>query len=137
MFTDTAYCGWFEYNGQQYKFNDEFEPMITEEEFDRVQKIMGRKGKPRPQKHRFAFTGLMRCSNCDALITAKEKIKRQKNGNVHTYIYYHCTKRKDSNCPEKMVELSELNQQIDEAIGQFTISDRFHKWAIEYLHELR
>ena len=137
MFTDTAYYGWFEYNGQQYKFNDEFEPMITEEEFDRVQKIMGRKGKPRPQKHRFAFTGLMRCSNCDALITAKEKIKRQKNGNVHTYIYYHCTKRKDSNCPEKMVELSELNQQIDEAIGQFTISDRFHKWAIEYLHELR
>ena len=151
IFTDTTYYGWFEYGKvikdknnniilnerKPYKCHDEFEPMITEEEFDRVQKILGRKGKPRPQKHRFAFTGLMRCSNCDALITAEEKIKRQKNGNVHTYIYYHCTKRKDSNCPEKMIELSELNQQIDKAIGQFTISDRFHKWAIEYLHELR
>ncbi|MBI5078105.1 MAG: recombinase family protein [Candidatus Yonathbacteria bacterium] len=139
IFTSPFYYGWFEYGkgADKQLYKGKHEPMITEEEFDRVQKILGRQGKPRPKQHRFAFTGLMVCSNCGAMITAEEKIKRQKNGNVHTYIYYHCTKRKDANCPERMIELSKLNAQIDEAIGQFTISDRFHKWAIEYLHELR
>lgn len=137
MFNDPAYYGWFSYKGELYKYNDEFVPMITEEEFDLAQQILGRKGKPRPKKHRFAFTGLMRCSNCGAMITAEEKIKKQKNGNVHHYVYYRCTKRKDPNCPEKTVELGELNKQIDAAIGQFTISEKFEKWAIKYLHEVR
>ncbi|PIR89609.1 MAG: hypothetical protein COU07_01795 [Candidatus Harrisonbacteria bacterium CG10_big_fil_rev_8_21_14_0_10_40_38] len=139
IFTNPFYYGYFEYgkgaDRQLYKGNHE--PMITEEEFDRVQKILGRKGKPRPKEHRFAFTGLMRCANCGAMVTAEEKVKRQKNGNVHTYIYYHCTKRIDTKCPEKMVELAELNQQIDAAIGEFAISERFKDWAIQYLHELR
>ncbi len=138
IFTNPFYYGYFEYGKpikQLYKGNHE--PMITEEEFDRVQKILGRKGKPRPKQHRFAFTGLMKCANCGAMITAEEKMKRQKNGNVHHYIYYHCTKRKDENCPEKMVQLSELNEQIDTAIGGFTVSEKFNNWAIEYLHELR
>lgn len=52
--------------------------MITEEEFDRVQKLLGRKGRPRPKRHRFAFTGLMNCGTCGAMITAEEKIKHQK-----------------------------------------------------------
>lgn len=139
IFTNPFYYGYFEYGkgAEKQLYKGRHEPMITEEEFDRVQKILGRKGKPRPKQHRFAFTGLMHCSNCEAMVTAEEKIKRQKNGNVHTYVYYHCTKRKDENCPEKMIELSELNKQIDEAIGKFTISGRFHTWAIQYLHELR
>lgn len=33
--------------------------------------------------HNFAFTGLARCGECKAAITCEEKIKRQKNGNVH------------------------------------------------------
>ena len=37
------------------------ESMITEQEFDRVQIFLGRKGKPRPKTHTFPFTGLIRC----------------------------------------------------------------------------
>ena len=139
IFTNPFYYGWFEYgkkgNRQLYKGNHE--PMITEEEFDRVQKLLGRDGKPRPKQHRFAFTGLMKCGNCGAMITAEEKIKRQKNGNVHHYIYYHCTKRKDENCPEKMIELKDLNAQIDTLIKNLSISEKFKSWAIKYLHEIR
>ena len=135
IFTNPFYYGWFEYAGELYKGNHE--PMITEEEFDRVQKILGRDGKPRPKEHRFAFTGLMRCGNCGAMITAEEKIKRQKNGNVHTYIYYRCTKRKNENCPEKTVRLEDLTAQIDILIKNLSISDKFKDWAIKYLHEIR
>jgi len=97
IFTNPFYYGYFEYGRPKQLYKGNHEPMITEEDFDIVQKLLGRKGRPRPQKHRFAFTGLMRCGNCGAMITAEEKIKHQKNGNTHHYVYYRCTKRKDEN----------------------------------------
>ena len=135
LFTNPFYYGWYKYAGELYK--GKHEAMITEDEFDRVQKLLGREGRPRAKEHRFAFTGLMKCGNCGAMITAEEKIKRQKNGNVHHYIYYHCTKRKDENCPEKMIELKCLNAQINALVKNLTISDKFKGWAIKYLHEIR
>lgn len=146
MFTNPFYCGWFEYGALELQEDGTYTrplhkgshvPMVTEEEYDLVQKLLKQKGKPRPQKHRFAFTGLMRCGNCGAMITAEEKIKRQKNGNIHHYVYYRCTKRKDENCPEKAVPLTELSQQIDAVIEALTIPDDFQKWAIENLHVVR
>lgn len=135
LFTNPFYYGWFEYAGQLCKGNHE--PMINEKEFDQVQKLLGREGRPRPKEHRFAFTGLMKCGNCGAMITAEEKIKKQKNGNIHHYIYYHCTKRIDKKCPEKMIEINALNNKIDLLIQNLTISDKFQHWAIKYLHEIR
>lgn len=137
MFSNPFYYGYFEYGRPKQLYKGSHEPMITEKEFDQVQKLLGRDGRPRPKEHRFAFTGLMKCGNCGAMITAEEKIKKQKNGNVHYYVYYHCTKRIDKNCPEKMIELSTLNGKIDELMRGLTISDKFRTWAIRYLHEVR
>ena len=138
IFTNPFYYGWFDYprgSGNWYK--GEHESMISEEEYDRVQAILGRKGKPRPKKHIFAFTGLMRCGSCGAGITAEEKFKKQKNGNLHHYIYYHCTKRINPDCTEKAIELKELNKQIDGFLEKISISERFRDWALKYLHEIR
>ena len=139
VFTNSFYYGWFEYGkGENRKlYLGKHEPMITEREYDIVQKLLGREGRPRAQKHRFAFTGLMRCGNCGAMITAEQKIKHQKNGNIHDYIYYRCTKQKDEKCQEKAVELKELSTQIDAAINKLAISEKFKDWAIKYLHEMR
>jgi site-specific DNA recombinase len=137
IFTNSFYCGMFEYGRPKQLFKGEHEAMITEKEFDQVQKFLGRDGRPRPQSHRFVFTGLMKCGNCGASITAEEKIKRQKNGNVHYYVYYHCTRRKDKNCPERMVKLEVLNAEIDEVVKNLVISDDFRDWSIKYLHEVR
>ena len=139
VFTNQFYYGYFEYGkGENRKlYQGKHEPMITEKEYDIVQKLLGRHGRPRAQKHRFAFTGLMRCGNCDAMITVEQKIKRQKNGNVHDYIYYRCTKQKDEKCQEKAIELKELSTQIDAEINKLTISEKFKDWAIRDLHEIR
>lgn len=130
------YYGPYEYGGQLW--NGTHEPMITEEEFYRVQELLGSKGRPRPQAHKeFDYTGLMRCGNCGAAITAEEKRKRLKDGSTRVYVYYHCTKRKDPNCPERSIELAELTRQVDAHIATLTISDRFKDWAIKHLHEVR
>lgn len=138
LLTNPFYCGRFEYPaGSGNWIQGKHEPMITEEEFNHIQRMLGKKGKPSPKTHFFAFTGMMRCGFCGSSITAETKTKRQKNGNVHEYIYYHCTKRKNEKCVEKSVEVKNLNAQIDELLSGITISERFKDWAIKHLHEIR
>lgn len=138
IFTDPFYYGYFLYGKGQDKqlYKGSHEPMITAEEFDRVQILLGRKGRPRPKKHRFAFAGLIKCS-CGGSVTVEEKVKKQKNGNIHHYIYHHCTKRINPDCVEKSIELKELNRQIDAVLSRISISDKFKNWGIKYLHEVR
>ena len=132
------YYGWYEWpNNSGNWLKGKHEPMISEEEYDRIQFLLGRDGRPRSKKHKFAFTGLMRCGSCGAMVTAHEKFKKQMNGNVHHYIYYHCTKRLKRDCIERSIEIHEFNKQVDDALKNLTIPERFQKWAIKYLHEIR
>lgn len=137
MFTNPFYYGYFEFGGELLQ--GKHEPMITEKEYDHVQTLLGRKGNPRPRNQKnFAFTGsLMRCGSCGSSVTAEMKTKRQKNGNVHEYVYYHCTHRKDANCVERSIELKQLNKQVDAVLAQLEISERFKNWAIANLHTVR
>lgn len=162
IFTNPFYYGWFEYprgSGNWYKGSHE--PMITAQEYDKVQLLLGRKGRPRPKKHNFAFTGLIRCGECGAMVTAEEKnqiicsvckhkfssnsklscpkcdtpIQKMKKPNILKYAYYHCTKRKNPKCTQGSIEVKELEKQIDEYLLRIHISESFKNWAIKYLKE--
>ena len=140
VLSNPFYYGWFEYpfrSGEWHK--GAHEAMITEDEFNKIQQYMGRSNRPSLKKNlTFAFTGLMHCGSCGCSITAQAKVKRCKNGNVHHYVYYNCTKKKvDVKCPEKVVELKNLEIDIKEKLSEITISERFKEWAIRHLHELR
>ena len=134
VFTNPVYYGLFEYpanSGKWYK--GKHQPMITAEEYDNVQIILGKKGKPRPHTHTFAFAGLMRCGNCGAFITAEEHTKHQKNGNTHHYVYYHCTKRINPKCPEKYIKEKDLSKQVLDILESINIPPQFHEWALSWL----
>ena len=136
LLTNTFYYGMFQFprkGGPWYR--GAHEPMITEEEYDRVQVLLGRKGKPRPKTHIFDFTGMMRCGECGCMITAEEKVKHQKNGNVHRYIYYHCTKRKNPNCTQGSIEITELKKQIVTTIEKLEIPPEFHTYALKWFRK--
>lgn len=135
LLTNPFYYGYFEYGGELHK--GAHEPMISEEEFMRVQAVLGKKGRHRPKERQFDFTGLMRCGSCGAMITAEVKVKRYKNDTSKTYVYYHCTKRIDPNCTERSVELADFNEQVDRIISGLAISPKFQAWALKYLHEIR
>ena len=133
MFKNPFYYGMFEFpkdSGQWWQGTHD--PMITTEEFDRVQALLGRHGRPRPKNHIFEFTGMARCAECGCAITAETKTKRQKNGNVHTYIYYHCTKRRDPKCTQGAIEVTELKKQIVAEIDSIEIPPEFHTFAMKW-----
>ena len=136
MLTNIFYAGIIDYNDRQYKGNHG--PMITLEEYDRVQILLGRKGRPRPKTHQFAFTGLIRCKVCGCLYTAETKTKFIKNtGKIKEYTYYHCTrKKKDINCTQrKTINLENLEAQIEKEIDKCAILPEFLHWALEILNE--
>ena len=49
---------------------------------------------------------------CGSGICADEKFKKQKNGNVHRYVYYGCTKFKDKHCPCGYIKEEDLIEQL-------------------------
>ncbi len=127
------YAGRFEYPRKSGNWHEgTYEPMITLEEYDRVQAMLGKKGNPRPKSHIFEFTGMMRCGECDGSITAELKTKRPKNGKVHTYVYYHCTKRVHKNCTQGSIEVEELKKQISKEINSIEIPPEFHSYAMKW-----
>ena len=127
------YYGMFEYPiGSGNWVKGIHKTMITEEEYDQIQFLLGRKGRPRPKSHIFDFTGMMRCGECGGFITAEEKFKKQQNGNVHHYIYYHCTKRKTPKCTQKCVETKKLEAQIEQKILSLRIPPEFHVFGMKW-----
>lgn len=136
MFVNVFYTGMFEWSGRLYKGNHK--PMITLEEYDRVQEILGRNGKPRGQTHEFAFTGLIRCAECGSMYTATEKVKTiKKTGESKIYCYYHCTrKKKDINCSQRSpIKLEDLENQIEILLERYTIEPQFQQWALDILNK--
>jgi len=163
IFQDPFYYGYFEYPLGSGKWRQgSHEPMITKEEFDKVQIITGNKTSPRPKVHDFAYTGLIECGECGARITAEEKwitictnckkkfssthinicpgcetlIENMAKPALRHYIYYHCTKRKNPNCVQRSIRVSKLEDQFYKYLGEVNISERFKKWALKYLNEL-
>lgn len=111
-------------------------PLITRAEFDEVQRILGKKGKPRNINHIHTYTGLMRCGGCGARITCEKKIKRQMNGNVHEYSYYRCTGQIKSDCKQKSITEKQLEIVFKDFLASIRIDSRFHEWAMaELRHE--
>jgi len=130
MLRNPFYYGYFNWKGGIYKGNHV--PMISKQQFDEVQAILDGRSFTCAQKHVFAYTGLMRCGECGAAITAENKTKHQKNGNIHHYTYYRCTKR-IKKCSQKPIRVEELEEQIANVLGKIEIPSSFHQWAIKQL----
>lgn len=101
------------------------EPMVTREEFARAQELLGRPGRPRPIRHRFPFTGLIRCSNCGGTATAEEHVKRSGK----RYVYYRCSHNRTGRpCREPAVPAGALLDQLAAELLTLRITDKAQRW---------
>jgi DNA invertase Pin-like site-specific DNA recombinase len=113
------------------------QPLIAKALFDVVQDKLSSRSpfQAQPQKHIFDYSNLLHCGECGCLITAEKKVKKQKNGNVHKYIYYHCTHSKK--CSQKgCIEQKELEKQLRTIFKQFAISNQIASFVQAKLAEL-
>jgi hypothetical protein len=102
MLSDIFYYGHFRYTGEVYE--GKHEPIIDKAMFDLGQNVLRGRGRPNHKKKTNPppLCRLVRCAFCGCFVSGAEKIKRQKNGNEHRYIYYRCShKKKGVRCHEK------------------------------------
>ena len=156
------YFGYYTWNGIRHKGNHQ--PILTEEEFNRVQHYLGKKGRPtRVNKLDFAFRGPIKCGECGCAVTAEHKARclctncnkkfsckvqtacpkcqtdmsEMKNPKIYTNVYYHCTKKKkDLKCSQGVIEERELEKLIVSELKDVEINEDFHKWAVAALKDM-
>lgn len=139
MFHNPFYAGILTYGGEQIP--GKHKAMVSEEEFDKVQQQINKNHAARPNKRSeliATFRGLLRCGECGCSITPSHVVKRQKNGVVREYDYYHCSLRKKNYKCSQHDYMSEedLADQIKSAVSKYTISPRFYEIAVQALQEM-
>ncbi len=119
------YYGHFRYASEVYEGTHE--PLISKALYDKANAVLRGRGRTLAVKDDPApYCDLLRCSFCGMGITAEVKEKHQKNGNVHHYTYYRCTrKNKSVKCKEVPVRSELLDAQLSALIVDYAMP---HEW---------
>ena len=116
-----------------------FEAMISPEEYDKVQALLGTNGMPRlTHKNKdFPLRGFIHCGECGCAITAQTKKKVLKDGTVNLHTYYHCTGKRGE-CSQKAMYIKELDleSQLICLLDSYEISSEMFDWAMESFRQL-
>ncbi len=134
MFSNIFYTGQFIWDGEMYKGSHP--AMISMEEFEKVQAIVGRRHVPRTQKYESLTSGLVRCA-CGSAIVVDQRKKRIKKAQLdRIYKYARCTQqKKKGKCKESTLCLLTLENQIVDYLGQIKVSPALHQWAIKNINK--
>lgn len=120
------YTGEFMWKGRLYR--GRYEPIISRELFEQVQEVLDDRGARRPKhrRHRFAFTGLVRCGHCGCSMT----------GEIHKgrYVYYRCTGHK-SRCPEKYAREEAIASQFLELLKGLQVDSEVKEFLTNALRQ--
>jgi len=131
ILSNPFYIGLFKYGGEIHE--GKHEPIISKKLFDEAQEMLKFRGQPerKSKNEPQPYCGLISCASCGMMITGEHKFKRQKNGNVHEYTYYRCSKKsKTIKCPESAVREKELDRQLSSLIQKVSLPK---DWAEELL----
>lgn len=127
LLSNPFYAGRFRYAGELY--DGTHTPLVSKELFGRVQKVLKARSNANrpPENNPQAYCGLLSCSECGCSVTAEEKVKVQQNGNIHRYVYYHCTKKRGK-CDGKFLREEALDAELSDLLSRFHLP---REWAEE------
>jgi len=155
IFRSRFYAGMYEYPKESGIWHTgRHIPMVSQKEFEEVQRLLDRGRKWPRNRKTFALSGLIRCGTCDRAITAEEKHQTICSGckmkfasasrpkcprcymaiadmtkptRLH-YVYYHCTGRSGKLCEERSIKGETLFRQIDELFERTSLPAHHDQW---------
>lgn len=123
------YAGYIVHDGIWYP--GRHEAMVTLDEWKRVQKLLRRPTRPRPDRYEFSYVGVIRCGTCRCAVTAEHKVNRFGS----RYVYYHCThNRRSILCREGSIEERQLETEIMETVRKIYLPDHLTARLLELIH---
>ena len=117
------------------------DPMVTLDEYDKVQVLLGRQGKRRATRHEYAYNGMATCGECGGFISAtyKEKVLKS-TGELQRYTLYYCVrarKQPEACSQSSYTRVQSLEQEIEEQLVDMTIKPEFLNWCLQVLDECK
>ena len=132
--TNQFYIGIMHFNGEY--FEGKHEQFISRKLFNTVKKKLEQKGVSKFKFHDFAFSGLMRCGECGACITAETHTKHYKHGGVQIFKYHRCTKKLKP-CSQPYLEETKLKDQLIGFVSSATLPNAWRKNWLNWLERDR
>ena len=141
IFRNVRYAGLVPDPYDQYRFYPaEFPAMITQDEYDKVQTILGTRGYPHlATRKEFALRGFMRCGECGCMITAQAKTKKLKDGGETVHRYYHCTGKRGGCSQVKTYSYKKEDDLYDELnvlLDSYELTPQLEEWAMQSFREM-
>ena len=141
IFRNVRYAGLVPDPYDQYRFySAEFPAMITQDEYDKVQTILGTRGYPHlATRKEFALRGFMRCGECGCMITAQAKTKKLKDGGETVHRYYHCTGKRGGCSQVKTYSYKKEDDLYDELnvlLDSYELTPQLEEWAMQSFREM-
>ena len=125
--------------------NGAWEPMITEEQYYRIQRMKHKyaivhniKPKVKVNTENFQLKGLMVCGCCGCSIVAEAHDRKLRNGKINRHVYYKCTHKSPTRkCTVKGgISEEESFKQIYEMLDKYTIHPVLYEWSMQILERL-
>jgi site-specific DNA recombinase len=128
MLTNPFYAGVFIWEGQIHQ--GAHDPVVTLDEFKRVQELLRRPTRRQVRKNSFPFSGLIRCGACGAAVTAEYKTNRY----GRRYAYYHCGRRGAAEpCREPSIRAEVVEAQFEQFLARLEIRPQLEEWLRDAL----
>lgn len=100
-------------------------PMVTPDEFEAAQEILGRPTRTHFIRHVFAYAGLLTCGLCGRTLCPEEHIKRSGK----RFVYYRCRGRVEGKpCPNPCLPESALERQLEADLQRLTLPPAALAW---------
>jgi len=135
MLANPFYCGQFLWDGKLWQ--GKHPPIVTVEEYDKAQELLGARGKPRLSKNENIYAGLIRCGSCGSAVIVDVKHKLiHSTGIERTYRYYRCSHmgKKATCCTEKgSVKEKDIEEEVMKKIDEIEIPQAFEEWLLDEL----
>lgn len=167
MMRNPFYYGDFEYpKGSGNWIHGKHKPMITKQEFDKVQTLISKTFLPNNDtelKDLFPYKGPLLCGECGCSVTAERKkritcdckhrfsglnkdtcpackthVHKMKNPKIEEHYYYHCTKKKGKGdvCSQKSYTPAEVEGMIETRLSEFSLPKEFIEIGMKVLENL-
>lgn len=161
ILNDDFYCGYVT-QPEGERIIGAHVPMISEYQFEQVQRILGSKGRPRAKTLSLPYRGIIYCDECRCAVCLEEKfqiicsnckekfasrnrthclycgtsIEEMNNPTKLHYIYARCThNNKSIRCRQRSVRIDRLNSLLAEFFESVYISPKLEQWLLKKIKE--
>ncbi len=132
ILTNPTYYGWYRHSDKLHKGN--YQTLISQSLFDKVQDVLHNRAKPKKQKNSWAYATLLKCGcNCGASIIFETKTKHYKKTDRDAEYTYARSSKRCGHCLEEGTTLKDLETEIIEKLEAVRIDEETWKLGIELL----